>query len=214
MGISSLDLFEYLDLVQSSDHRTDSIREDVWKKFGTTCAPFVLDSSGFTRTTQSEGIVYFLSCVVQMRKLAVPILKSANVLNYRLETDNIFAEFPGPDHALTAAVKIIEAVNLARIRLNDREFYRVGVGIGFGQVLRTEHEGVFGDEMNLASKLGEDLGTGNEIMLTESAFLALNTSQRSQFTPRSVRISGVDINYYCQDFSEGGSSAKQGELDE
>lgn len=197
------DLFKYLESHHPDDTNQTQYESKIWEKFGTTCAPFVLDSSGFTRTTQSEGIIYFLDCVVRMRKMAVPVLEKHDCLSYRMETDNIFAEFPHPTQALKAAMELIEIINKARIRLNDREYYRVGIGIGYGKVLQTAHEGVFGDEMNLASKLGEDLGSGNEIMLTEAAFKAIDPDLKDPFSLHSVRVSGVDIDYYHLLYSGG-----------
>ena len=41
---------------------------DVWDRFGAEVAPLVIDSVGFTRTTQSSGIVHFLTQLAQARR--------------------------------------------------------------------------------------------------------------------------------------------------
>lgn len=42
-------------------------------------------------------------------------------------------------------------------------------GIGYGELLRIEENDVWGDEVNIASKLGEDLAKESEIYLSEAA---------------------------------------------
>ena len=55
-------------------------------------------------------------------------------------------------------------------------------GIGFGQVLELDHD-VFGLEVNLASKLGEDLARAGEVLLTPSAAEGLPAPLRRRLAP-------------------------------
>jgi class 3 adenylate cyclase len=56
--------------------------------------------------------------------------------------------------------------------------------------------GVYGDEMNLASKLGEDIAGGEEILLTEAAYAGIEDHSKNGFKRKSITISGVRISYY------------------
>ncbi len=89
----------------------------------------VLDSSGFTQSTQESGILNYLTCIVRLRDMMESILTR------------------------------------------------------FGDVLRSLSEGVFGNEMNLASKLGEDLAGNGEILLTESAYQEISDENRRDIIP-------------------------------
>jgi class 3 adenylate cyclase len=53
---------------------------------------------------------------------------------------------------------------------------------------------VFGDPINLASKLGEDIAGDDVILLTESAVNAL--TERVAVDPFEVTISGLDLQVY------------------
>lgn len=47
---------------------------------------------------------------------------------------------------------------------NTRESLDAAVGIGFGRILNIESRDIFGDEVNLACKLGEDIAERSEIL--------------------------------------------------
>jgi len=100
------------------------------------------------------------------------------------------------NQAIDAAVEANKAVEAENIPLTGNERFRICIGIGYGEVLRTKNSGVCGDEMNLASKLGEDIAKASEILLTESAY-SNRENETSQFEKRSMQISGVNIPYYA-----------------
>ncbi len=169
---------------------------DVWGKFGCRCAMLVLDSSGFTRNTQESGILSYLACIVRLRDMMDPILTRFDCISWRAATDNVFAEFETANGALATALEIQRSVSAANIRVQDSGKFGVCIGIGFGDVLRSRSEGVFGNEMNLASKLGEDLAGNGEILLTESAYQEISEEYRRDIIARRTNISGVELSYY------------------
>ena len=190
------DLFHQIEEHMAQQLDLTEMETRIWEQHGEICAPFILDSAGFTRATQSEGIVHYLSGILRMRKIVSPLLNEFGCINLRCEADNIFAEFPHPDQAFLAAKAAIKAVDIAEIPLQGKELYKVGVGIGYGRVLRSSHEGVFGDEMNLASKLGEDIGEAQAILLTAKAYTDLDEQYKTGFEVQQIRISKVDMTYY------------------
>lgn len=156
----------------------------------------VLDSSGFTLNTQESGILSYLTCIVRLRDMMEPIFSCFDCISWRAANDNIFAEFVTADGAVGAALEIQRSVRAADIQVHNRNKFGVCIGIGFGDVLRSRSEGVFGNEMNLASKLGEDLAGIEQVLLTESAYQEISEEFRRDIVERKTNISGVELSYY------------------
>ncbi len=168
----------------------------LWKRFGTECATLVLDSTGFARTTHARGIVYFLDLFLKMREIVGPLFERHRCRAWRSGADNLFAEFATPDRALAAAMAAHLAVREAGLMLSETEPYRICIGIGFGRMLKAGSKGTYGDEMNLASKLGEEVAEGGETLLTENAYTRLRRRKAARFQRRRTVVSGNAITYY------------------
>ncbi len=93
---------------------------------------------------------------------------------------------------LARSVRQLKAANL--ILPEDRRLY-ASIGIGYGAVLNIDDEDLFGDEMNLACKLGEDIAARSEILLTEAARATL-TLKTVETRPEQLSISGLALNYH------------------
>lgn len=190
------DLFDTIRDYLKNDTDFQTLREALWQQFGRRYATLVLDCCKFTRITQEEGIVHYLVCLMKLNDIIKPIFEGHGCLSFRTEEDNIYAEFDTPDQALAASIEANHAVQAARLILNETEPFEICIGIGYGDVLCSLHNGVFGDEMNLASKLGEDIASGREILLTEAAFAGIDHQYKNGFERKSARISDVTIFYY------------------
>jgi len=196
METSKNDLFQVIreHLAEGMDFQT--MRKELWQNFGGQYATLVLDCCQFTRVTQESGIVHFLICLLKMNDLIKPIFEKYGCLSFRSEEDNIYAEFKTANQALAASREANHAVKSAKLMLNENEPFQICIGIGYGNVLCTQNNGVFGDEMNLASKLGEDIAEGEEILLTEAAFASIEDKYKTNFKRKSITVSGVQISYY------------------
>ena len=109
---------------------------------------------------------------------------------FKQEADNLFATFENPTNALEAALDIFrgfQAVN--GVVPSDRDIAG-SVGIGYGPMLLVGEEDVFGCEMNVASKLGEDFAGASEILLTANAYASL-PPDRYRFKPTSLTRSAA-----------------------
>ena len=173
------------------------LEQQIWQEFGCTRAVLVMDSTGFTRITNSHGIVHYLRVLARIREELVPVFESHGSLRTRVEADNIYAEFENVVSAHLAAIEANHLVDRQRFDLADSERFGICIGIGFGQLLDSGHEGLYGPEMNLASKLGEDTAEAGEILLTEAAWTDLPADTQKLFRRRSVAISGADIAYHA-----------------
>ena len=175
----------------------EEMDRELHKRYGEKCAVLVLDSTGFTRVTKSLGTAFFLSIVQKMRRVCVDIFKENKVIDWRNFADNMFAEFSTVDLALDAALSIHHHFDKNPINLmNEEDLFGACIGIGFGEMLRSENEGVYGNEMNLASKLGEDTAKRGETLLTQAAHDALSHPENFIIEPRRLEISGVDAPIY------------------
>ena len=172
---------------------------EIWTRFGETVAVLVMDSSGFSRTSQSHGIIHFLTRLMQLRRLCAPLFEARNCHRLRFEADNAYATFRSVDDAVRAAEDVHHALQQSGLMLTPGEAMTVSIGIGYGELLYSQTlEGYFGNEMNFAAKLGEDLGNGRETRLTESAYEHASIALRAGFHAENVEMSGVSISHYTQ----------------
>jgi class 3 adenylate cyclase len=158
-------------------------------------AILVLDMTGFSRTVAKHGIIHYLAMIQQMETAAVPAVEGNNGLVIKQEADNLLAIFDEPGDALEASLDIFRAFEAINSVVPEDRDLKGCVGIGFGDALVIGEEDLFGHEMNLASKLGEDLAEASEILLTEAAFAAL-PPHRYVCTPRRYEVSGLLIDCY------------------
>ena len=66
------------------------------------------------------------------------------------------------------------------------------MGIGYGPTLVIAGKDLFGHEMNMACKLGEDIAGQGEILLTAAACQALAPGHYT-FSPLQEHIGGMDM---------------------
>ena len=170
----------------------DRILAEIDKRFRRTVAILVLDTCGFSRTVQGKGIVHFLALLEGMERLVRPTVEGAGGRILRREADNVFAVFDSPADAVQAARAIYHDVVTVNEALPADEEVGVSIGIGFGELLLVGEDDAWGDEMNLASKLGEDLARCGEILLTEAAGAAAKDGD-VRLEERTFSVSGVDL---------------------
>jgi adenylate cyclase len=182
------------DMISFPERRTE-ISKNIESAFGQRKAVLALDMSGFSRTTQQHGIIPFLLMIHQMQLICRPCIQEHNGTVIKGEADNLFCLFDAVADAVKASQEIITRLNAVNMILPaDRQLY-VAFGIGYGNILNIGNEDIFGDEMNLACKLGEDIAEKGEILLTTAARAELNGSNIAM-REGSISISGISLNYY------------------
>ncbi len=155
----------------------------------------ILDMSGFSRTTQRSGIVAFLLMIHQMQLIACPCIQEHRGLLVKAEADNLFCLFDSVGDAVVTSQEIARRLNAANTLLPEERRLYVSIGIGHGHLLNIEDEDLYGNEVNLASKLGEDVAGMGEILLTPAAHEQLKDSGIST-RESNVSISGLSLSYY------------------
>src|ERR1041385_5191943 len=164
--------FQELLLNYSQSEQTEErsqIEDVLWAEYGAEYAVFVLDMSGFSLLTRKYGIVHYLSMVRRMQLTTEPIVKSYGGSMIKSEADNCFAVFPDPLSAVNAAIAMQHAFSAANLLTSDDLDIHIACGIDYGKILIIGHEDCFGDPVNRASKIGEDLAAAGEILITQDA---------------------------------------------
>lgn len=175
--------------------RVAQIDAEIRNAFERMVAILVLDMSGFSRLTEKYGIIHYLAMIEQMEGTARPAIKGNHGQVIKQEADNLFAIFGNPVDALESALDIFRAFEAINTVLPDARDIHGAIGIGYGETLVVEDKDLFGPEMNLASKLGEDIAVKGQILLTRSAHNAL-PQERYAFSTYATEISGMKIEYY------------------
>lgn len=187
-------LFTY---TNTSDESSRSrIKQEVWQTFGITGAVFVLDMSGFSRTSQDRGIVYYLALLRRMQIIVEPIIQDYSGTIVKFEADNCFAWFPNVEPALDAAINIQTAIAAANRTTPEELDIEVCCGIDYGDFLLIGNHDFFGIPVNYASKLGEDVGEAGEILVTQAAMAQVKNQTKFAITPRCYEISGLTLSAY------------------
>jgi adenylate cyclase len=182
------------EMIRYPDRREELIKA-IEETFGQQKAVLVLDMSGFARTTQRLGIVSFLMMIHQMRLICRPCVEERNGKVIKAEADNLLCLFETVDDAVYATREMIQRLDAANQVLPAENHLYAAFGIGYGNVLNIGDEDIFGDEMNLASKLGEDIARPGEILLTMAAQANLKETA-IKTREEGVSISGISLFYY------------------
>lgn len=174
--------------------RAKEIDAKILKQFQKRKAVYIQDMSGFSKLVVKYGIVHYLAMIQQMQDLVLPVIVKNKGIIVKTEADNVYATFDKVDHAIKAAKEVMERLQGMNIVLPDERDLHVSIGIGFGDVLLVGDHDFFGNEVNLASKLGEDIAERNQILLTESAYSSL--AKKANCKKVTATISGLNLTYY------------------
>jgi class 3 adenylate cyclase len=183
-----------------SAQQRKKVEETLWHEFGEKKAIMVMDMSGFSLLTQRYGVVHYLSMVKRMQLTSQPIIEDCSGSVVKFEADNCFAMFPEVEQAVQAAIKLNLAFNELNIETDETFDIRVSIGIDYGDVLLIGGPDYFGDTVNCASKLGEDVAEPGEILITAKAFQQIppklgHTGKKLRPLLSGVRIDAVSLDY-------------------
>ena len=191
-------------LLQFSQAEDPAIRKEIettlWENYGQEQTVFVLDMSGFSRLTRKYGIIHYLSMVRRMQLTSEPIVKSFDGYMIKFEADNCFAIFPTPLQAVNASVAMQHAFDAANLLTADDLDIRIACGIDYGKILVVGSDDCFGDAVNRASKMGEDIAEAGEILITKDAMNMIPVEAAIKAKEVNLSISGITIPAYAIDY--------------
>jgi len=178
---------------EENSSEREKVEEMLWKEYGSEQTVFVLDMSGFSRLTRKYGIIHYLSMVRRMQLTTEPIVKSFEGYMIKYEADNCFAVFPTPLLAVNAAIAMQHAFTASNLLTADDLDIQISCGIDYGKILIIAGEDCFGDAVNRASKLGEDIAASGEVLVTKEAMQLIPAEAEIKSREISISISGITI---------------------
>lgn len=146
------------------------------------------DSSGFTRRTHDYGILHFLAVMTAVYDRVEPIVAKYRGSLVSRGADNLLATFDDPVDGVDAAIAMQRLLVKFNAGKADRDQFQLCMGFHFGNILRVA-DGIFGDKVNIASKIGEDLAAADEILVTGDVAKRLPARIKRAYA-RSVDLGG------------------------
>jgi class 3 adenylate cyclase len=175
--------------------KIEAIRVRVWEKFGTEGAAFISDMASFSSTSRKFGVCHFMKLIHRARHIIGPIITENRGTLLKFDADNSFSYFPNTDDAIRASFEINAAVFASNDEHDISEQIYISVGIDYGRLLLIGDGDFFGDPVNTASKLAEDLAIRAEVLITERALERSTFKLPDQAERMVARISEIEIKY-------------------
>lgn len=145
-----------------------------------------MDMTGYTTTAIRHGELQSFLRIMDAQRVVIPVLQEFGAELIRCFADDIVALFHEPNAAIDAAFEAHHRIKLFNASpLASQNPTQCCAGIGFGQAYAIGPNLAQGDEMNQASKLGEDIARANETLITERTYAAI--------------VGRDDIHFECQD---------------
>lgn len=155
---------------------TAAIDKRLWDLFGEELAVVFTDLTGFSRRVAAFGIIHFLQEIFEQRRLLFPVIEKHDGILLKTEADSFLIIFRRAQAALECAIEMQHVCQQFNRRRTAEDQVLLCAGVGFGKMLRIGDEDVFGQEVNAASKLGEDIAKANEILVTDAARMSIGDS--------------------------------------
>ena len=146
----------------------EAVDRRIWDEFGEEWCVMATDLSGFSRGVAEFGIIHFLQTIYEAERILVPVVESHDGILLKVEGDSFMVIFRSVRKALHASVEMQRTVRRYNADRPAVEQVLLGVGLGFGRMLRIGDADVFGVEVNSACILGETWAKGYDILVTQA----------------------------------------------
>lgn len=190
-GHPSQGFWELIDERQRPGANVAAVDARIWKRFGRTAAIVFTDLSGFSRQVAEYGILHFLQTIREQNKLLLPVVRDHDGTVVKIEADSLMILFDGAASALRCAIAMQRVCQKVSVARSPADKILLCVGIGYGPVLRVDDNDVYGQEVNAASKLGEDTSGAHEILVTDAVKQAASAIEGASFEELRQAVSGV-----------------------
>jgi class 3 adenylate cyclase len=109
-----------------------------------------------------------LQTIHEAERILIPTIEKHDGILLKAEGDSFLVIFRNIQKAIKCAVEMQKILKKYNKKRSPEEQVLLCVGLGYGQMLRIGDQDVYGNEVNAASKLGEDTAGAYEILVTES----------------------------------------------
>jgi class 3 adenylate cyclase len=166
------------------------LEAEIWERFGVERALLALDMSHFSLSVRRAGILPYIALIRRMQAVTRPIVERHEGTVIKYDADNMIAAFDTADAAAAAALGINRAI------AEGGEKFAVAMGIDFGRFLVIEGTDCYGDPVNVACKLGEDVAESGEVLLTAAARARLGPDFPHRLREQRVSVSGLEVHVF------------------
>lgn len=173
----------------------DEVDAQIWREFGAEASVVYTDLGGFSRQVAKFGIIHFLEIIHRQREVFGPLIATHGGTLLKIEADSLLISFKDPRSALACTMAMRAKCRDENVGRAPEEHLILCAGIGHGRVLAVSDVDMFGQEVNSASKLGEDAAKGNEILVTPAFHAALGEVDGVRWTPFEAGIVGAETCY-------------------
>ena len=146
----------------------EAIDQRIWDLFGEEWTVMCTDLAGFSRQVSDFGIIHFLQTIVESQRIFVPVIDRYEGILLKVEADSLLLIFRSTTKAVECAVAMRKTATNYNVGRPDTEHILICFGIGVGNMLRIGEHDVYGDQVNAASKLGEDTAKAGDILVTDA----------------------------------------------
>lgn len=168
----------------------------IWELFGERWAVVFTDLAGFSRKTNQFGIIHFLQIIFKSKQLIYPVVIDSAGLILKSEGDSLMLLFRTAERALRCSIEMQRAVQMASARMVPEDQVLLSIGVGYGDVLRVGDHDVWGHEVNVASKLGEDTAAPHDILVTAAVVAEVGDAFPDlSFEPLRREVAGSTSNF-------------------
>ena len=174
----------------SADERA-RVEAEIWERFGVERALLSLDMSHFSLSVRRAGILPYLGLIRRMQAVTRPIVERHGGTVIKYDADNMIAAFDAADAAAAAALAINRSIR------EGGERFAVAMGIDFGRFLLIDGVDCYGDPVNVACKLGEDVAESGEVLLTAAARAHLDPGFPHALRKQVVSVSGLEVHVFA-----------------
>lgn len=166
----------------------DEMDGDIERRCVREVAVMMCDSSGFTRKTHDYGILQFLAVMTQSYDALVPLVEKMGGAVISHGADNLLAVFPDAATSVDTAVAMLKLLDRRNEGKADRDQFHLCIGLHWGKVLRLK-DNIFGDKVNVAAKIGEDMASADEVLVTGEMAARLPARIKRRYA-RSIELGG------------------------
>ncbi len=168
-----------------------AIEQLIRRSFQVTATALVLDMTAFSISVRRTGILAHLGVIRRMQTLAQEAIEATGGEIVKFDADNVFAMFPEARSAIAGAELIQTRIGPSGIATVDGFGIGASIGIDSGELLLIRGADFFGDAVNVASKLGEDIADRGEVLVTERAYAA--AGRPDGYMSVEYNVSGLPI---------------------
>lgn len=152
------------------------------------------DSAGFSKKTHEHGIIEFMDNMVKCHDALEKLVARSGGVTLSNKADNLLLIFEDPVRAVSCCVEMHRWLKRRNRRLPEHKKYNLCVGIHHGGLLRFADD-AYGPAVNVAFKLGEDIASRDELMVTGQVNALLGKKFRTEYA-KHVTLGGVGLDIY------------------